>query len=70
VRIPNTLHLEYVQVARPLLDDVLEHPGAEVVGEPFPLPFDADGRLAPFEADVDASRRGPWEEVDGVRVGA
>jgi hypothetical protein len=69
VRIPNTLHLEYVQVARPLLDEVLERPDVEVVGEPFALPFDADGRLAPFGGAADAPRRGPWEEVDGVRVG-
>jgi len=68
VRIPNTLHLEYVQVAQPLVDEVLERSDVEVVGEPFPMPFDADGRLAPFDGDADAPRRGPWEEVDGVRV--
>jgi hypothetical protein len=69
VRIPNTLHLEYVHVAVPLVDEVLERPNTEIVGEPFPLPFGPDGSLAPF-AGEDAPRRGPWEEVDGVRIGA
>ena len=69
VRIPNTLHLEYLQVARALVPEVLERGNAEVAGDPFPLPFGDDGDLLPFgHRDVaDAPRRGPWDEVDGAR---
>ena len=66
VRIPNTLHLDVVQVSAPLVDEVLAGGDAEVVGDPFPLPFGDDGYLRPFEADmVGASLRGPWQEIDG-----
>src|SRR4051812_10308260 len=69
VRIPNTLHLEYVHVARSLVPEVLERGDAEVAGEPSALPFGPDGHLPPFGGggDADAPRRGPWDEVDGAR---
>ena len=65
VRIPNTLHLESVHVARSLVPEILERGEAEVAGEPFPLPFGPDGHLAPFGADRPRPR--PWDEVDGAR---
>lgn len=48
VRIPNTLHLEYLYVSENLVDDVLEN-GLEVVGDPVELGFDDEGNLLPFE---------------------
>jgi Lactate racemase N-terminal domain len=69
VRIPNTLHLDRVQVAERLVAEVLEREDAEVAGDPFPLPFGPDGHLAPFgDGGADDPRRGPWEEIDGVGV--
>ena len=69
VRIPNTLHLERVQVAEALVPEVLEREDAEVAGDPFPLPFGPDGHLLPFGAgEGDGPRRGPWDEVDGAAV--
>ena len=71
VRIPNTLHIERVQVAEPLVAEVLEREDAEVAGEPFPLPFGPDGHLLPFGAGgEDGPRRGPWDEVDGATAAA
>lgn len=68
VRIPNTLHLESVHVARSLVPEILERGEAEVAGEPFPLPFGPDGHLAPFGArDADRPRPRPWDEIDGAR---
>ena len=67
VRIPNTLHLERLQVSVPLVPELLERGGAEVLGEPFALPFGPDGHLAPFGGHGAAvPRRGSWNEVDGV----
>jgi hypothetical protein len=65
VRIPNTLHLDVAQVSTSLVDEVLARGDAEVVGEPFPLPFGDDGHLRPFNAGaVGLPLRGPWQEVD------
>ena len=67
VRIPNTLHLERLQVSVPLVPELLERGGAEVLGKPFALPFGPDGHLAPFGGHGAAvPRRGSWNEVDGV----
>jgi hypothetical protein len=73
VRIPNTLHLDVVHVSTSLVDDVLAHGDAEVVGEPFPLPFGDDGYLRPFDAEASGTPlRGPWQEIDSPyqRAGA
>jgi hypothetical protein len=48
IRIPNTLHLEYLYVSENLVDEVLKKADAEVVGDPQELSFDADGYLAGF----------------------
>jgi len=48
VRIPNTLHLEYLYVSENLVDEVLRNAGAEVIGDPQELRFDADGYFEGF----------------------
>jgi non-ribosomal peptide synthetase component F len=48
VRIPNTLHLEYLYVSENLLDEVLQNAEAEVVGDPENVRFDAEGYLEGF----------------------
>ena len=48
VRIPNTLHLEYLYVSENLVDEVLRKADAEVVGDPEELRFDTDGFFEGF----------------------
>jgi hypothetical protein len=48
VRIPNTLHLEYLYVSENLLDEVLQNAEAELVGDPENVRFDAEGYLEGF----------------------
>jgi len=48
VRIPNTLHLEYLYVSENLVDEVLQEADAEVVGDPEDLRFDAEGYFEGF----------------------
>ncbi len=48
VRIPNTLHLEYLYVSENLVDEALQNADAEVVSEPEELRFDANGNLEEF----------------------
>jgi hypothetical protein len=63
VRIPNTLHLEYVQVSENILQEAIDFAGVEPVTEPAPLEFDADDYLTPFDAGETAgSRQEPWED--------
>jgi hypothetical protein len=50
VRIPNTLHLEYLYVSENLVDEVLQNAEAEVVGDPQGLRFDAEGYFDGFRA--------------------
>ncbi|MDF2621028.1 MAG: hypothetical protein K0S00_3687 [Xanthobacteraceae bacterium] len=45
IRIPNTLHLEYLYASEALLPQIASRPGMEVLGEPAPMAFDAEGRL-------------------------
>lgn len=45
IRIPNTLHLEYLYASEALLPQIASRPGVEVLGEPVPMAFDADGGL-------------------------
>ena len=59
VRIPNTLHLEYLYVSENLLEEALRN-GAEVVEDASEIRFDGDGNLASFGT----------EEVVGHRTGA
>jgi hypothetical protein len=48
VRIPNTLHLEYLYVSENLVDEVLQNAEAEVVGDPEGVRFDAEGYFDGF----------------------
>ena len=48
VRIPNTLHLEYLYVSENLVDEVLRNAETEVVGAPEDLRFDAEGYFEGF----------------------
>ena len=48
VRIPNTLHLEYLYISENLVDEVLHNAEAEVVGDPEELRFDAEGYFEGF----------------------
>lgn len=48
VRIPNTLHLEYLYVSEGMLDEVLANAETEVAGDPEELRFDPEGYLVAF----------------------
>ncbi|HEX2740820.1 MAG TPA: DUF2088 domain-containing protein, partial [Rubrobacter sp.] len=48
VRIPNTLHLEYLYVSENMVDEALQNAEVEVVGDPEELRFDADGYFEGF----------------------
>jgi hypothetical protein len=48
VRIPNTLHLEYLYVSENLLDEVLRNGETEVVSDPEEVRFDAEGYFEGF----------------------
>jgi hypothetical protein len=48
VRIPNTLHLEYLYVSEGMVDEVLRNAEIEVVGDPEDLRFDSEGYLEGF----------------------
>ena len=45
IRIPNTAHIEYLEVSEGLLPQVRDHPQLEIVSEPYDLPFDGAGNL-------------------------
>lgn len=45
IRIPNTLHLEYLYASEALLPQIASRPGVEVIGELEAMRFGADGRL-------------------------
>jgi Lactate racemase N-terminal domain len=65
VRIPNTLHLEDVQLSENLLQEAIDFAGVEPLTEPAPLQFGPDGYLLPFDAGETAgSRHEPWDDVD------
>jgi hypothetical protein len=48
VRIPNTLHLEYLYISENMVDEALANAETEVVGDPETLRFDPEGYLEPF----------------------
>jgi len=48
LRIPNTLHLEYLYVSENMVDEVLANAEAEVVGDPAELRFDHEGYFEGF----------------------
>lgn len=45
IRIPNTLHLEYLYASEALLPMLRERPGVEIVSGPAPMRFDSRGTL-------------------------
>jgi hypothetical protein len=49
VRIPNTLHLEYLYISEGMVDEALRNAEVEVVGDPGELRFDPDGYFEGFE---------------------
>ncbi len=48
VRIPNTLHLEYLYVSENMVDEALANAETEVVGDPEELRFDPEGYFEGF----------------------
>ena len=48
IRMPNTLELEHLLVSESLRGQVLDEPRLEIIGDPFPMAFDSDGRLEPW----------------------
>jgi hypothetical protein len=48
VRIPDTLHLEYLYVSESMVDEAITNAEAEVVGDPEELRFDNEGYLLDF----------------------
>ena len=45
VRIPDTLHLEHIQVSEAVAEELRGDPRFELLGQPEELPFDEDGNL-------------------------
>ncbi|WP_185961178.1 DUF362 domain-containing protein [Telmatospirillum sp. J64-1] len=45
IRIPNTLHLEYLYASEALLPQLASRPGIKILSEPAPMQFGPDGRL-------------------------
>lgn len=45
VRIPNSLHLEYIMLSEAYYDEAKENPALEIVSQPEFLPFDLEGNL-------------------------
>lgn len=45
LRVPNTLHLEYIFASEAMLDTLAARPGIEILGEPRAMEFDRDGNL-------------------------
>jgi hypothetical protein len=48
VRIPNTLHLEYLYVSENMVDEALANAETEVIGDPEELRFDSEGYFEGF----------------------
>jgi hypothetical protein len=48
VRIPNTLHLEYLYISENMLDEAIQNAEVEVVGDPEDVRFDAEGYFEGF----------------------
>ncbi|MCI8835412.1 MAG: DUF2088 domain-containing protein [Ruminococcus sp.] len=45
VRIPNSLHIEYIMLSEAYYEEVKENPDIEILSEPEYLPFDENGNL-------------------------
>ena len=44
-RIPDTAHIEYIEISEGLLPLAKENPNIEILTEPYDLPFDENGNL-------------------------
>ncbi len=56
VRIRNTLHLSEIEVSEPMLAEIRARPESfEVLSEPRPLAFDAQGNLPPMADTIEAA---------------
>ncbi len=56
VRIRNTLHLSEIEVSEPMLAEIRARPESfEVLSEPRPLAFDAQGNLPPLADTIEAA---------------
>lgn len=45
VRIPNTLHVEYIEISEALLEEARQNPNIEILSDPEPLAFNDEGNL-------------------------
>ncbi|MEG1657591.1 MAG: DUF362 domain-containing protein [Oscillibacter sp.] len=45
IRIPNTAHIEYIEISEALLPLARANPQIEILSDPYDLPFDAEGNL-------------------------
>ena len=54
IRIPNTLHLEYLYASEALLPALRQRPGVEILTPARPMAFDTEGRLLD-----------PWPDIHG-----
>lgn len=45
IRIPNTAHLEYIEISEGMLDLAKNNPQIEILSEPYDLDFDTEGNL-------------------------
>ncbi|WP_417722941.1 lactate racemase domain-containing protein [Salipiger sp.] len=55
LRVPNSLHLEYMLASETMLPTLAERPGVKILGDPEEMAFDDRGRLVP----------GTWESLHG-----
>ncbi len=56
IRIQDTLNLEYIWISEAMLAEARANPEIEIVGEPEPIPFDADGDIAGLRKPADTQR--------------
>ena len=42
-RIPDTLHLDEIEISVDLIPDIKDRDDVEIISEPYEMPFDADG---------------------------
>lgn len=45
IRIPDTAHLEYIEISEALLDEAMQNPKIKILSDAYDWQFDADGNL-------------------------
>ena len=50
IRIPNTAHIETIQISKALLAEAQANPDIAMLGDPAPFPFDQNGNLTDYRA--------------------